>query len=110
MPAKAEIRPRHNHQSHPHPGRSNHTGQFKHACWRPPPAAHTVLTGDHTEMENELRAQLELEKKSHASTRGEKEHRERRISELEDELQRLKALPQPTEPKRRRVGLVTVYE
>ena len=63
------------------------------AAPNPPPAAATVLTGTRSERETSLQAELEAERGSHAKTAKEKKDREVRISELEDELRRLKSPP-----------------
>jgi hypothetical protein len=65
------------------------------AAGAPPPAAHTVLTGERTEDSVRLAQELEAERASHAATAADKKAREVRIAELEDELHRIKEVPAP---------------
>lgn len=57
----------------------------------PPPAAQTVANGTRTERELELERALELERKI-------RKDREVSIAHLQDENQRLKAIPGPPPP------------
>jgi len=60
-----------------------------------------VLNGERTERELSLESDLQTERSSHAKTAKEKVEREKRISELEDELHRLRhpARPAPADRK-----------
>jgi len=62
------------------------------------PAARTVLTGQISEREIDLEAQLREERERHATTAKEKKERENRINELEDDLRKARQTSQP-EPK-----------
>jgi hypothetical protein len=55
-----------------------------------PPAAEIVITGTKSEAESKLETDLKSERDSHARTAEEKKAREIKISELEDELTRLR--------------------
>jgi hypothetical protein len=69
-----------------------------------------VAKGGRSEREVELEEELKAEREAHAGTQAEKKTREQRINELEDELRKLKAIPEPpTPPKRNRVRL-TFFE
>src|SRR5690242_9342045 len=58
----------------------------------PPPAAAAVISGTKTEAELNLEKDLKDERDRHATTAAEKKQREIRISELEDELRRLREI------------------
>lgn len=67
-----------------------------------PPAAGAVVQG-RTEHEIELETELDNERKAHATTATEKKQRELRISELEDELRRLREPPRdPPQPRKKK--------
>lgn len=69
-----------------------------------PPAAAAVVQG-RSEREIELSAELEKERKAHATTADEKKQREQRINELEDERRRLLDANKPPRAKAQRVRL-----
>ena len=64
----------------------------------PPPAARIVVTAERTEREANLEAELATERSSHAATAAQKKERELRLSELEDQLHRLRQ-PAPQKKK-----------
>jgi hypothetical protein len=68
----------------------------------PGPAAAAVNNG-RTERELQLERDLETERSSHAQTTATKREREQKISELEDQLQRLRQ--EPAQPKRGALGV-----
>lgn len=74
-----------------------------------PPAAEVVRTGQRSEREIALQAELETERESHAKTAKEKKDRETRIAELEDELHRLKQ-PLPAPARDRKTDLEEFFD
>jgi hypothetical protein len=67
-----------------------------------PPAAAAVISGTKTEAEIKLETDLKDERDRHANTEAEKKNREIRISELEDELRRLRDVQSgPARPSKR---------
>ena len=77
-----------------------------------PPAAAIVIAG--TKTVPELEAELADERASHARTADEKKDREIRISELEDELFRLRKIqsqpPAPPRPAPKEPGFTLLHE
>src|SRR5207249_1035355 len=66
-----------------------------------PPAAKAVLSGGRTELEVQLEGELAAERERHARTEADKKSRETRISELEDELHRLRRAQQAAKPAKK---------
>jgi hypothetical protein len=64
----------------------------------PPPAAAVVLAGTKTEAEIKLETDLADERNRHGRTAEDKKQREIKISELEDELAKLRRIQSATPP------------
>ncbi len=65
-----------------------------------PPAAETVLEGDHTERELKLQEELQHERTDKEKALAEKKERETKIAELEDQLSHAHSSPAPAAAKK----------
>ena len=68
----------------------------------PPPASQIVVEARRSEREVELEREISDLRAKHDATEAAKRAREIRISELEDENHRLKSIPKPPAPPKRR--------